>query len=74
MEKLFSKKDCGDAQIITIIVLIVVAVGLLVIFRNRIAVLVNQVMDKATSAITSLFNSSSGESASSTWGDRKSVV
>ena len=56
MEKLFSKKDCGEATLITVIVLIVVAVGLLVIFRNEVKSIINTVMTKANSKINDLFN------------------
>jgi len=56
MEKLFSKKDRGEATLITVIVLIVVAIGLLVIFRNGVKGIIDDVMDKVTKAVNSLFN------------------
>ena len=58
MEKLFSKKDCGEATLITVIVLIVVAIGLLVIFRNGVKGIIDDVMKKVGTAVTNLFNGS----------------
>ena len=50
------KKDKGGKEIIVELGLTVVAVALIVIFRDQIKTLVDNIMGQATTTITGLFN------------------
>ena len=52
-ERLFRKEN-GDSNIITVLVLSVVAVGLCIIFRNEVKEIVENVCEKTSAAIDSL--------------------
>ena len=50
------KKDKGGKEIIVELGLTVVAVALIVVFRDQIKTLVDSIMSQATTTITGLFN------------------
>lgn len=58
MKKLFSKKDDGGKEIIVEVGLAVIAVALLIIFRQAIANLTTTIVANAQTKITELFNTS----------------
>ena len=54
--KAITKKDKGGKEIIVELGLTVVAVALIVVFREQIKTLVDGIMTQATTTITGLFN------------------
>ena len=55
---MFAVKDNGGKEVIVECGLAIIAVALLIVFRNAIGTLVKEVMNKCTSAIDTMFNTS----------------
>ena len=59
MKRLFAKKDNGGKEIIVEVGLAVIAVALLIIFRQAIATLTTTIVTEASTKINELFDASS---------------
>lgn len=55
MNKLF-KKENGDSNVMTILILVVVALGLCIIFRNTIKDIMEMISKKVKNGVNSLAN------------------
>ena len=55
---MFAVKDNGGKEVIVECGLAIIAVALLIVFRNAIGTLVKEVMNKCTNAIDTMFNTS----------------
>ena len=63
MKNVLSVKDNGGKEIIVELGLAVIAVALLILFRQEIATLVKNIMNKATAEITNMFNAAAAGGA-----------
>lgn len=53
--RLFAKED-GDSNVMTVLILVLIAVGLCVIFRNQIADIMNTIVTKVKGGVNTLAN------------------
>ena len=63
MKNVLSVKDNGGKEIIVELGLAVIAVALLILFRQEIATLVKNIMNRATSEITNMFSAAAAGNA-----------
>lgn len=54
MKKALTEKKFGDSQVVVALVLIVVAVGLAIIFRNQINGIIKTIADRVQNVVTQL--------------------
>lgn len=59
MNRLF-KKENGDSNVMTILILVVVALGLCIIFRNTIKDIMAMISEKVKTGVNSLANETIG--------------
>ena len=53
--RLFAKED-GDSNVMTVLILVLIAVGLCVIFRNQIADIMKTIVEKVNGGVNTLAN------------------
>ena len=53
--RLFAKED-GDSNVMTVLILVLIAVGLCVIFRNQIAAIMKIIVEKVSGGVNRLAN------------------
>ena len=53
--RLFAKED-GDSNVMTVLILVLIAVGLCVIFRNQIALIMKTIVGKVNNGVSDLAN------------------
>lgn len=53
--RLFAKED-GDSNVMTVLILVLIAVGLCVIFRNHIAAIMDTIVTKVNNGVNTLAN------------------
>ena len=53
--RLFAKED-GDSNVMTVLILVLIAVGLCVIFRNQIAAIMKVIVTKVNGGVNTLAN------------------